>query len=328
MIELGKKQTLLVMRKTDHGVYVGEAGEDSGAVLLPTKYVTPEMTVGSEAEVFVYRDSEDRLIATTLMPKVFLDELALLTVKDTTKIGAFLDWGLEKDLFLPFKEQRGKVRVGDQVLVTLYIDKSSRLCATMKVNKALSSESPYQKEDKVTGLIYDIKPELGAFVAVDNKYFGLIPAQEWYSDAKIGDEVEARVLRVREDGKLDLSGRKKAYKQMEVDAEAVEQLIEEYAGVLPFTDKASPETIQRETGLSKAAFKRAVGGLLKAGKIEITETVIRKADPKKAAARKPMQPKPVAPKGESAKPALKPEITKKPVPKQGAGLKTVPRKKG
>ncbi|MBR5473956.1 MAG: S1 RNA-binding domain-containing protein [Lachnospiraceae bacterium] len=276
MIELGKKQTLTVLRKTDHGIYVGETGEDSAAVLLPGKYVTPEMGVGSTVEVFIYRDSEDRLIATTQLPKVFLDELALLTVKDTTKIGAFLDWGLEKDLFLPFKEQRGKVRIGDRVLVTLYIDKSSRLCATMKVSRALSNEAPYQKEDKVSGIIYDIKPELGAFVAVDGKYFGLIPAQEWYSEGRVGDTVEARVLRVREDGKLDLSGRKKAYKQMEIDAEAVEQLLDEYAGVLPFTDKASPETIQRETGLSKAAFKRAVGGLLKAGKIEITETAIRK----------------------------------------------------
>lgn len=276
MIELGKRQTLQVMRKTEHGVYVGETGEDSAAVLLPAKYVTPEMTVGSTAEVFIYRDSEDRLIATTQVPKIRLGELAVLEVKDSTKFGAFLDWGLEKDLFLPFKEQTHRVRPGEQVLTALYIDKSSRLCATMKVSRFLSSESPYHKDDKVSGMIYDIKKDLGAFVAVDGRYFGLIPAQEWYSDARIGDMVEARVLRVREDGKLDLSGRKKAYKQMEIDAKLVDRLVEDAGGELPFTDKASPERIQRETGLSKNAFKRAVGHLLKEGRVEITETSIRR----------------------------------------------------
>lgn len=275
MIELGKKQMLQVIRKTEHGVYVGEAGDEKNAVLLPVRYVTPEMEVGSEQKVFIYRDSEDRLIATTQLPKITLGEIAGLTVKDVTKIGAFLDWGLEKDLFLPFKEQTHSVAPGEKVLAALYIDKSGRLCATMKVSRFLSSESPYKKNDKVSGVIYDIKKELGVFVAVDSRYFGLIPAQEWYQEAKVGDWIEARVLRVREDGKLDLSGRRKAYKQMETDGELVAEKIRELGGELPFNDKAEPERIQQEFGLSKNAFKRAVGHLLKEGRIEIGKDFIR-----------------------------------------------------
>lgn len=274
-MELGKKQTLQVLRRTEHGVYVGEAGAETDAVLLPARYVTQEMTVGSEQEVFVYRDSEDRLIATTQIPKLMLGEIAKLTVKDVTKFGAFLDWGLEKDLFLPFKEQTHRVAPGEEVLAALYVDKSGRLCATMKVYRFLSSRSPYKKDDKVRGVIYDIKRELGAFVAVDGRYFGLIPAQEWYRDRKVGEWVEARVLRVREDGKLDLSGRKKAYKQLEADAELVAGKIRDLGGELPFSDKAEPERIQREFGLSKNAFKRAVGHLLKEGRVEIGNDFIR-----------------------------------------------------
>ncbi|MCI8514456.1 MAG: S1 RNA-binding domain-containing protein [Lachnospiraceae bacterium] len=275
MIELGKKQTLQIVRKTEHGVYMGEAGDEKNAVLLPTRYVTPEMAVGSEQEVFIYRDSEDRLIATTRLPKIALGEMAGLTVKDVTKFGAFLDWGLEKDLFLPFKEQTHRVQPKEEVLAALYIDKSGRLCATMKVSRFLSHESPYKKDDKVNGIIYDLKKEFGAFVAVDGRYFGLIPSQEWYQEGKVGDWIEARVLRVREDGKLDLSGRKKAYKQIEADAKMVAERIRELGGRLPFNDRAEPERIQRELGLSKNAFKRAVGHLLKEGRIEIGEDFIR-----------------------------------------------------
>lgn len=275
MIELGKKQTLQVIRKTEHGVYMGEAGDEKNAVLLPARYVTPEMIVGAEQEVFIYRDSEDRLIATTRFPKIALGEIAGLTVKDVTKFGAFLDWGLEKDLFLPFKEQTHPVAPGEKVLAALYMDKSSRLCATMKVHHFLSAESPYQKDDKVSGVVYDIKKELGVFVAVDSRYFGLIPAQEWYQEAKVGDWVEARVLRVRKDGKLDLSGRKKAYKQIEIDAELVAEKIRDLGGELPFNDKADPARIQQVFGLSKNAFKRAVGHLLKEGCVEIGEDFIR-----------------------------------------------------
>ena len=194
-----------------------------------------------------------------------------------TKIGAFLDWGLEKDLLLPFREQTRRVRSGEEVLVALYEDKSSRLCATMNVYEYLDTASPYQKEDMVTGTIYETSREFGAFVAVDNRYSGLIPRREFFGNAQIGDRIEARVTSVKEDGRLNLSIRKKAYLQIDQDAAYVLQVLNEYDGVLPFNDKVSPEIIERELHLSKNAFKRAVGRLLKEGKIEITEKrILRK----------------------------------------------------
>ena len=274
MMELGKKQTLRVLRKKELGVYLGEGGSMEQGVLLPRKQVPDGIKVGDELEVFLYKDSEDRLIATVREPLLVIGELGLLTVVQAGSIGAFLDWGLERDLFLPFKEQKWKVRKGEKVLVSLYTDKSRRLCATMKIDKYLSADSPYKKDDEVKGILYEINRSIGGFVAVDRKYFGLIPAGELERDMIPGTELEARVSRVREDGKLVLSARKKAYKQMSIDAESVYELIESYNGILPFTDKSAPELIRLETGLTKNAFKRAVGHLLKEGKIQIkTDTI-------------------------------------------------------
>ncbi len=274
MMELGKKQTLRVLRKKEIGVYLGEGGSMEQGVLLPRKQVPDGIKVGDELEVFLYKDSEDRLIATVREPLLVIGELGLLTVVQAGSIGAFLDWGLERDLFLPFKEQKWKVRKGEKVLVSLYTDKSRRLCATMKIDKYLSADSPYKKDDEVKGILYEINRSIGGFVAVDRKYFGLIPAGELERDMVPGTELEARVSRVREDGKLVLSARKKAYKQMSIDAESVYELIESYNGILPFTDKSAPELIRLETGLTKNAFKRAVGHLLKEGKIQIkTDTI-------------------------------------------------------
>lgn len=276
MIELGKRQLLEVVRVKEFGVYLGEKTGDETGVLLPRKQVPEGTKMGDKLEVFIYRDSQDRLIATTEEPKIQTGRTAVLRVKDVGKIGAFLDMGLEKDLLLPFKEQTHRVRSGEECLVALYVDKSGRLAATMRVYAYMSSESPYHTDDKVTGTIYEINPEIGAFVAVDNRYYGMIPARELYGDLKEGDVVEARVVKVREDGKLDLSAREKAYLQMDADSRLVLKVIDEFDGVLPFNDKASPETIKREFHLSKNAFKRAVGRLLKEGKIKITEKTIER----------------------------------------------------
>lgn len=276
MIELGKKQTLEVVKKVEFGVYLAEEAASTDKVLLPKKQVPEGAETGSKIEVFIYRDSKDRLIATTNEPKLTLGELAVLTVKEVGKIGAFLDCGLEKDLFLPFKQQTRKVRTGEEILVAMYIDKSSRLCATMNVYQYLKKESPYAKEDMVKGVIYEISKNFGAFVAIDNLYSGLIPAKEFHGEYEIGDEVEARVTAVKPDGKLDLSIRRKAHLQMDEDAELVMQVIDEFDGVLPFNDKVSPEIIMREFKMSKNAFKRAVGKLYKEGRIEITENRILK----------------------------------------------------
>lgn len=271
MIELGRKQTLYVVKKVDFGVYLGESTEagEQERVLLPAKQVPEGIQKGDKIEVFIYRDSSDRLIATTRIPAIELHKTALLTVVDTGKIGAFLDWGLEKDLLLPFREQTVRVKKGDQVLVALYIDKSSRLCATMKVYPYLKQNSPYIIGEEVEGRIYEISDNFGVFVAVDNQYSALIPKKEAQGEFRPGEIINCRISNVREDGKLTLSPRKKAYLQIEEDAENIMLAIDEFAGVLPFDDKVSPEVIKREFGLSKAAFKRAIGHLLKEKKIKI-----------------------------------------------------------
>ena len=265
---LGKIQTLMVVKKVDFGVYLGNEKE---RVLLPKKQVPEGIEVGDPVEVFLYKDSSDRLISTTKRPKIIMGELRALEVVDTGKVGAFLDWGLEKDLLLPFKEQTAKVRKGDSCLVSLYVDKSKRLCATMKVYEKLRTDSPYKKDDHVTGIIYDRSDNFGLFVAVDDQYSALIPKREAYGDYRVGDRIKARVIEVKPDGKLDLSVREKAFIQMDADAKKVLEAIERFGGELPFNDKADPELIKRELGLSKNAFKRAVGRLLKERKIEINE---------------------------------------------------------
>lgn len=271
MIELGKKQELTVAKLVDFGVYLGEtenAGEKE-TVLLPKKQVPEGTKKGDKISVFIYKDSSDRLIATVREPKITLGEIAVLRVAQVTRIGAFLDWGLEKDLFLPYKQQTKKLHENEEVLVALYIDKSSRLCATMKVYHYLKTDSPYGEGDTVTGVVYEISDNFGVFVAVDDKYSAMIPRQEAQGNYKPGDELTCRVTVVREDGKLTLSAKKKAYMQIYEDAESVYEIIQEFDGELPFDDKADPKIIQREFGLSKNAFKRAVGHLLKENKIEI-----------------------------------------------------------
>ena len=268
---LGTKKTLMVVKEVEFGVYLGNSQEK---VLLPKKQVPEGVEVGDPIEVFLYKDSSDRLIATTNEPKIMLGELAVLTVAATGGIGAFLDWGLEKDLLLPFREQTAPLKKGDQILVALYIDKSQRLCATMKVYERLRTDSPYKVDDQVEGIIYELSDNFGVFVAVDNLYSALIPKREAFEKLRVGDRVKARVVKVKEDGKLDLSVREKAFLQMDADADLIMKRMEEYGGSLPFTDKADPELIKKEFDLSKNAFKRAIGRLLKEGKIEIREKSI------------------------------------------------------
>lgn len=271
MIEIGKMQCLNVVKETDFGVYLGTEEE---RILLPKKQVPADLEIGDGIEVFVYRDSEDRLIATTNKPLIMLGMVAKLKVKETTKIGAFLDWGLEKDLFLPFKEQTYKISAGDECMVTLYVDKSQRLCATMKVYNHLEVAAGYNRDDKITGIVYEIKEEMGAFVAVDFRYHGMIPKNELYGKVAVGDIVYGRVLKVRNDGKIDLSIREKSYLQMDEDAQMLVKYMENNGRKLDFTDKADPELIKKKTGMSKNAFKRAVGRLLKEGKISIEKDSI------------------------------------------------------
>ncbi len=275
MIRLGEKQDLTVVKTVDFGVYLASEEEKEEKVLLPRKQVPEGTETGDVLQVFVYRDSRDRLIATTNEVKLTLGEVALLKVSQVGKIGAFLDWGLEKDLLLPFREQTKPVQEGEECLAALYIDKSNRLCATMKLYPYLKTDGDYRKDDRVMGRVYEISRNFGAFVAVDDLYSGLIPIREMYGKIEVGDMVGARVTAVKEDGKLDLSIREKAYLQMGKDAEAVLDAIRSHNGVLPFNDKAAPEVIKSQMQMSKNEFKRAVGHLLKENRIIIGEKSIR-----------------------------------------------------
>ena len=272
MFKLGEYEELVIAKEVDFGVYLEQEGdEEHERILLPKKYLPEFATVGEKVKVFVYKDSSDRLIATTVNPKLTFEKPSVLRVAQVNKNGAYLDWGLEKDLFLPFKEQTKKVSEDDEVLVALYIDKSGRLCATMNVYKMLSTDSPYKTGDDVDGIIYEKSDNYGMFVAVDNYYSAIIPKTESFGNLKIGDKIRARVTKVREDGKLNLSVRDKAHVQMYTDMDKIMELLESYSGVLPFSEKASPEVINRECGMSKSEFKRAVGHLYKERKIVITE---------------------------------------------------------
>ncbi len=310
MIKLGEVQTLKVQKFTDFGIYLEEvlsdaktpehtyadravrqrkaphdsktsrtgqasfARYDANQILLPKNQVPDGIKVGEHLEVFVYKDSEDRPIATTTIPQLTIGNVALLKVKEVTTIGAFLEWGLSKDLLLPFKEQTARVHTGEDVLVSLYIDKSERLCATMKIYDYLDCNSPYQKNDHVTGTVYEILDSFGAFVAVDNRYSALISVKELFGPIKVGDSIEARITQIKEDGKLDLSIREKSYVQMDSDGEMIFQKLQEAGGFLPYHDKTDSEIIKAQFKLSKNAFKRAIGRLMKENRITISDTGI------------------------------------------------------
>ena len=300
-IVTGRTQELTLLRHAEHGAYLGPEEGSAESVLLPRAQVPDGVGVGAKLRVFVYYDSEDRLIATVHEPAAEVGQFAYLPVKSITKIGAFLDWGLEKDLFLPFAEQERALKAGEKVLVHVQLDKSGRIVASMKVYDKLSSETygKFKKDDPFTGYVYRVNPEVGAFVAVKESkadprtaqggkaqtfgalYYGLVPASQLFQNLKAGDEVSGRILRVRKDGKLDLEIRQRAYREIEGDSEKVLKKIEEYDGVLPFSENAAPETIRRELEMSKAAFKRALGHLLKEGKIEIGEKEVRLNDTNK-----------------------------------------------
>lgn len=270
MIRLGKIQDLEIKRFTSVGAYLNDAEENGDDVLLPKSQLPEGAKVGDNIKVFVYRDSKDRIISSTRMPLAQVGEIKKLTVISSSKIGYFLDWGMEKDLFLPFSETVGSVEKFKSYLVALYIDKSDRLAATMKVKDYLSTDAPYKENDKAVGTIYSINRDIGAFVAVDNKYDGLIQKKNIFGVLEMGEEIEVRINKVHDDGKLDLSLRERGYVQMEEDSKIILTRLKEKGGFLPLNDSSHPNEIKKELHMSKSGFKRAVGKLFKDGIIQIT----------------------------------------------------------
>lgn len=288
-MKLGQWNTLRIDRIKEVGAYLTdgkglEESPDIMDVLLPVRQIPEDVEVGDNVSVFLYRDSEDRLIATTYTPLITLGEVRRLKVKSVSTIGAFLDWGLSRDLFLPFKEQTVKVQQEKSYLVKLYVDKSGRLAASMKIGDKLRPNDTLKKGDHVKGVVYNVKKDFGVFVALSDhpeasdsdeaenySFSGLIHNSEVFENLYVGDEIVCRVVKARDDGKLDLAMRDEIPKQMEKDAEMVLDIIKSYGGVLPFNDRADAAVIKKEFGISKNAFKRAVGRLLKNGLIRITD---------------------------------------------------------
>jgi len=271
MIKLGEKQTLIVSKKTDFGLYLQDPSDlERDAILLPLREVPKDAEVSDHLEVFVYKDSEDRFVCTTLEPFISIGEFKKLKVAQVTKIGAFLEWGLMKDLFLPFKEQVGEVVEGESYLVGLYVDKSERLAATMKIAKLLSNDHEIEVGTKTKGIIYNVHKEIGIFVAVEGKYQGLIPMKEVTKRYHVGSEIEFKVSRIRDDGRLDLTLGEGGFSQMDIDEQKLFDALSKNDGFLPINDGATKEKINKELNMSKRAFKRALGRLMKAGKVEQT----------------------------------------------------------
>ncbi len=275
MIELGKFQTLYVKKIVSYGVYIAEpAATSTKMVLLPKKHVPPNVKVGDSVHVFIYRDSEDRLIATTSKPKITIGQITELTVVHSDKNGVFLDMGLDRDLFLPFSQQTKTLCVGDCVLVAMYIDKSGRLCATMKLFDHLRTHSPYQVGEKAIGTVYLVHKELGIFVAVDDQYAGIIYRRNACGIPAVGDKIDVTIQKIHPDGKLVLSNRQAPKLQISNQAEEICIWLSQNNGVIPFNDKADPTVIRKVFNMSKADFKRAIGRLLKEGKVIIKENSI------------------------------------------------------
>jgi len=274
-IKVGKRQKLTINNISSIGAYLdAETSNPDDNILLPNNQIEDKnLSEGDIVDVFVYRDSEDRLIATFEASFAVAGTMAKLKVVDLAPFGAFLDWGLSKDLLLPKGQEECRVEVGKTYLVGLFEDKKGRISATMNVYKFLLPNFELEKNELVVGTIYRIVPEIGIFVAIEDRYYGLIPNNEFFGKYKVGDEIQARVIRTREDGKVDLSPRLEAYKQMDKDAEMILDAIQtNYHKKLSISDKASPEEIKKEFGLSKKAFKRAIGRLLKARLIEKTDS--------------------------------------------------------
>nr|WP_026463704.1 S1-like domain-containing RNA-binding protein [Adhaeribacter aquaticus] len=272
MVAIGDYNDLEIIKEVDFGVYLDS---DDGEILLPTKYVPEDFRVGQTIRVFIYRDSEDRIIATTLQPKAKVGDFAVLEVKQTNNYGAFLDWGLEKDLFVPFQNQRVKMEPGRKYLVYIYMDETSdRIVATAKYEKYQKPVPESLSEGDAVEVLVAGFTELGIKVIVNNAYSGLLYKNEVFRDLKLGDKITGYVRKIREDDKIDVSLQKPGYQEVPDAAQIILNKLAENNGRLNLSDTSSPEAIYEALGMSKKVFKKALGSLYKAGKIELASDSI------------------------------------------------------
>ncbi len=275
MIEQGNQVELNILKRAGVGLYLSD---DSGEeVLLPNKYCTEDMKPGEKALVFIYRDSEGRKVATTQTPLILLHQFALLKVSAVTDVGAFLDWGLDKDLMVPFREQKQKMEEGRWYIVYLDLDQlTDRLFASNRVERYLQNDELSVKEGDEVALVVQQKTDLGYAVIINHKHKGLIFDNEVFKEVRIGDRLKGYVKKVREDKKIDVSLQAIGYRGAnDTNSELILKLLADHDGFLPITDKSSPEEISTQFGISKKAFKKSLGALYKQRLIEIQSTGIR-----------------------------------------------------
>ena len=274
MAQLGKINQLRVVKSLDFGCYLD--GEEHGEILIPRRYVPEGTEIDDVLEVFVYFDSEDRIIASTEKPKIVLGEIASLNVVALTNAGAFLDWGLSKDILVPYREQKQKMEVGKSYIVRLYIDhETNRLAATAKVEKFLDFDPPeFEIGEEVNLLIYN-KTDLGYTAIVNHSHIGVLYQNEIFQQVSQGMQVKGYIKKIREDGKIDLALQKQGYENIEDSISLVLEKLKEHGNILPVGDKSSPNEIYKLLGLSKKAFKKVIGALYKSKKIAIEAKSIR-----------------------------------------------------
>lgn len=273
MLKIGDYNELEVLKEVDFGLYLNS---DEGEILLPRKYVTEGLAIGDKINVFIYKDSEDRLVATTIIPKAKVGDIAYLEVKDTNKYGAFLDWGLEKDLLVPFAEQKVKMVTGNKYFVKVYFDEvTKRVVATSKINRHLDKEILDVVEGEEVDLVVYKFTELGASVIINNKYLGIVYNNDIFIKLDVNDKLKGYISKIREDGKIDVTIRKMGFDKLLDSKDVILEMLEAANGFLPLTDKSSPQLIEETLEMSKSAFKKGIGMLYRERKIEIMDTGIK-----------------------------------------------------
>ena len=274
MAEIGRYNTLRVIKKVDFGLYLdGGEGEE---ILLPKRFVPPGVQEGDELEVFLYHDSENRVIATTQRPKALAGEIAMMEAVATTKQGAFLDWGLMKDLFVPLSQQEERMQEGHSYLVRVYIDEQTgRVAATQRIARFLSNDDLTVTEREPVDLVVYQKTDIGYKVIINNLHTGVLHYNEVFRELKIGDKEKGFIKTIREENKIDVALGERGYKRVEGEAEKILRLLQENDGYLPYHDKSDPDDIYEFFGMSKKTFKMTVGALYKQQKVELTKTGIK-----------------------------------------------------
>ena len=272
MLEIGRYNRLEVKKLSAIGAYLAS---ELGDILMPTKYVPEGLHPGEHIKVFVYLDSEDRLLATTLTPKAQVGDFALMEVKDTGPVGAFLDWGLEKDLLVPFSEQPRPMQKGEQYLVRVYLDRSERIAASAKIGKYLETRNITLKPGEEVQLTFYEFGDLGAKVIINGRYSGLLFKSEQFGSYQVGDTVKGYVAKLRADGKIDVTLRKGGAQDIPGGKETFLKALRDSGGFLPVGDKTDPQRISALFKMSKKSFKTVIGNLYREGVIEITREGVK-----------------------------------------------------